>query len=921
MSTVSTFGTFTTIKLGIYAASRGITVTGNNISNVNTTGYTRQQLDQASMYTGGADRYVSSYDVRIGGGVLVSGVSQLRDPYLDIQYRTEQSSVGAYEARQEGLTRLSQVIDEVCKGEDDGGIMEAQFNDLMEQLSNLVTRGAGVKEYDTLVRTSVESLCSKFQMYASQLQTVWDNQESRFKQDLDDVNSILKSIRNLNEQIRQANLYGSDALSLKDERNNLIDDLSKYMRISVIYSTEDVGDTKGVEKLTIKLDGDDTVNTGANTATLVDGIYCTQFSIRQVPVTDENGNVLYVKDDDGNFVLDENGDPIMQMQDSENFDLDMTPLVDRRGKIEIAGVTRQLYRPPDPNNPDETLDPPKYTSREEAEADMPETTVVNGLQLSYEIISQQEEQDPFVIGLKTTSEAVQYIPDGASGPVKYSTQADAETIISGLPTEGEDGETYNYEVRGSDSSGWYIYRSTTQVQTEFDSSREAQNALRDLGGALPEGVTLEENESISYEVVKKNGKFVIEATKTAEYYRIREVQEVLSTPVELNDNTLYGALQSERELLVEKGEYTDVSVLADDPNAASKRGIQYYQNALDALANKVAEVMNTCNGVEKVTTTGIEEVEFEAPVKAIQCFTPDGSPIEVQDPLDPDNPDATVELYLKVAQKGDGLWYILCEDETPLEGEDLLVGGDGVLPDDRAVTLTEDQLKYFANMVSDGEGGYEEAGEELHGIELQLSDFPETDITMYKDVETVSEWVEKTTTVWEKTDPDGKGGVLISNDSNKDTAEGITASNISVSNSWATNRLQIVQSFTSDNSTANDNYQHLLTQMDSGTHYFKPSDTGFDNVLNPDVAYYSGSLQGMLTNMNEQLANDLMVTDTMLTNYEAMEDELWIERDSVSGVDLNDEAINMMQYQKAYSASCRLMTTYDEMLEKLINGT
>ena len=39
------------------------------------------------------------------------------------------------------------------------------------------------------------------------------------------------------------------------------------------------------------------------------------------------------------------------------------------------------------------------------------------------------------------------------------------------------------------------------------------------------------------------------------------------------------------------------------------------------------------------------------------------------------------------------------------------------------------------------------------------------------------------------------------------------------------------------------------------------------------------------------------------------------------GVDLNDEAMNLMQYQKAYQAACRLMTTYDEMLNKLINGT
>ena len=44
-------------------------------------------------------------------------------------------------------------------------------------------------------------------------------------------------------------------------------------------------------------------------------------------------------------------------------------------------------------------------------------------------------------------------------------------------------------------------------------------------------------------------------------------------------------------------------------------------------------------------------------------------------------------------------------------------------------------------------------------------------------------------------------------------------------------------------------------------------------------------------------------------------------RDGVSGVDLNDEAMNMMQYQKAYTAACRLMTAVDEALDRLINNT
>lgn len=76
----STFGSFNTVRLGIYAAQKGLDVTGNNITNINTAGYTRQRLDQVSLITSASDRYYSPYKTRVGQGVLTTGVSQLRDP-------------------------------------------------------------------------------------------------------------------------------------------------------------------------------------------------------------------------------------------------------------------------------------------------------------------------------------------------------------------------------------------------------------------------------------------------------------------------------------------------------------------------------------------------------------------------------------------------------------------------------------------------------------------------------------------------------------------------------------------------------------------------------------------------------------------------------------------------------------------------
>lgn len=592
MSSVSTFGTFTTARLGIYASQKALEVVGNNIANINTSGYTRQSLDQSSLYVGGADRYQSGLDVRVGSGALVTGVSQLRDPYLDIRYRNEQSSVGAMDAKLSGLEQLSSILDEVGMGDDGEGVVEAQLNDLIEQMENLVTQGAGNDEYDTLVRSSASSLVSLFNTYSDKLSTLKENQTESFQQDLDTVNSILTSIRDLNGSIRKSQIHGGDALELKDQRNQMIDELSQYVRIDVTYAQEDLGSGLTVEKLVIKLAGNDASSSTKN-ATLIDGVYGTQVSIAQ----EQTGT-------------DVDGNPIME--DSSNFDL----------------------------------------------------------------------------------------------------------VLSGLTNAND------------------------QV----------------LDG---------------------------------------------SASLALSDNDLYGSLQAVRELLTETGEYASADDLAVDSNAAIKRGIPYYQNALDALANQFATVLNEAN-------TLADDVIYE----------------------------------------------------TDADGNFLDANG----------TITTDSSEYVLK-----------------------SDYAYYD-----------------------------GGALFSNSGNGDDTAGITASNISIAKSWAGGSVHLLQSKEAqaqEQSTDNSNLVHILYLLTSDQDY-APGDipAGADSP-SADTPFYTGSFQGMLTNISSVLANDTKTTSAMLENYSASADELYVDRDAVSGVDLNDEAMGMMQYQKSYAAACRLMTTIDEMLDKLINGT
>ena len=90
----STFAGFNTATLALSANQRALDVTGQNLSNINTQGYTRQRLDQVSLSPVGPSISSSQFDAKVGQGVMMTGVSQIRDPFLDIQYRTQLPKVG-----------------------------------------------------------------------------------------------------------------------------------------------------------------------------------------------------------------------------------------------------------------------------------------------------------------------------------------------------------------------------------------------------------------------------------------------------------------------------------------------------------------------------------------------------------------------------------------------------------------------------------------------------------------------------------------------------------------------------------------------------------------------------------------------------------------------------------------------------------
>lgn len=243
----ATFSGLNTARLALMASQNGLDVTGQNIANVKTEGYTRQKLDQVSFGNANLQFYPNVPDAHIGFGVRVTGVSQYRDDFLDVRYRDAMASVGTYDRKVSIMNKLESIL-----GETSNEALAANLSDLNSSLQKYQNY-AGQDAFDNLVRSSAQKVTQTLNQYAKQLANQKDNMIEDMNNDAKSFNDLLTKIRDLNISIKNSQITGNSALELQDERNQLLDALSTYGELEITYETKNLASGSQYETLKVDL--------------------------------------------------------------------------------------------------------------------------------------------------------------------------------------------------------------------------------------------------------------------------------------------------------------------------------------------------------------------------------------------------------------------------------------------------------------------------------------------------------------------------------------------------------------------------------------------------------------------------------------------------------------------------------------------
>ncbi|WP_035053217.1 flagellar hook-associated protein FlgK [Andreprevotia chitinilytica] len=206
---------------GLNAANLGLTVTGHNISNANTDGYSRQTIQQSAPYP------LQSGSGFIGMGVQVDSIRRVFDQFLTRQLQTAQTQNSYLDTYSTHLSGIDNTLADPTAG------LAPALQSFFSTVQDVATHPADIPSRQSLI-SGGQTLLTRLQSFNTQLTEQSSTLNGEISSTVGTINTLSSQIANLNQQIAAVNGTGQPPNDLLDQRDNLVKELNKYVKATTI---------------------------------------------------------------------------------------------------------------------------------------------------------------------------------------------------------------------------------------------------------------------------------------------------------------------------------------------------------------------------------------------------------------------------------------------------------------------------------------------------------------------------------------------------------------------------------------------------------------------------------------------------------------------------------------------------------------
>lgn len=289
---------------GLQTSQNALNTTAHNLSNVDTTGYTRQQVQQSNRaYVTLSTDPKSIANKQTGLGVTYSRVKQVRDYFLDKTYRKESGRSMFYEVSTEVMEEVESQL-----GELNGEAFQTTMTDFWTAVQELSKDPSSSVTQGLIVQRASEFVQRASAVYDG-LSSYQDNLNTQIRQNVDKINKYGNQLLTLNDQIRAIESGGIEhANDLRDARNQILDELAELTNMS--FSEDRYG------SVSVQIEGVDFVKDGTCYEIAMKTDEATGFVTPFWPM-----NASYTTRDDGTRVYNIDGAEVFDLSIEISSDL------------------------------------------------------------------------------------------------------------------------------------------------------------------------------------------------------------------------------------------------------------------------------------------------------------------------------------------------------------------------------------------------------------------------------------------------------------------------------------------------------------------------------------------------------------------------------------------------------------------------